>query len=214
MSHSSGSSSHSGGRYGYPQQMSEKEKMLRGLPFMHYTDPGLLRERERCTQALILYNEGANPDRNVSIDQRGQWFSQVLEPRKRPQNDQKDYHGPQGEIGDLSIVDTPFRCDYGYHIHLGKEVVISAECYLQDGGGIFIGDRVVVGHRTQLLTLTASVEAKKRGGSQGKTKAGTIWIGDDVFIGAGAIVLPYVTIGKGAVVGAGSVVSRVCHVQA
>jgi acetyltransferase-like isoleucine patch superfamily enzyme len=179
------------------------------MPYLHFTDPGLLRERERCTQAVIRYNEGAIPDKNISINQRGEWFSQILEPRKRPQTDQKEHHGPQGEIGDYSIVDTPFRCDYGYHIHLGKEVVISAECYLQDGGGIHIGDRVIIGTRTQLLTMTASVDANVRGGSQGRCKAGRILIDDDVFIGAGVIVLPYVTIGKGAVVGAGSVVTRV-----
>lgn len=183
--------------------------MFRGLPYLHCIDPQLIRDRERCVQALFNYNKAANPNEGASADYRASFFTAVLEPRKRLQADQKDHAGPVGEVGDCTLVEAPFKCDYGYHIHLGKEVLISADCYLQDGGGIWVGDRTIVGSGVQLLTTAASVDAKMRGGSKGRMKAGLIKIGDDVFIGAGATVLPYVTVGNGSVVGAGSVVTKV-----
>ena len=102
-----------------------------------------------------------------------------------------------------TLVEAPFKCDFGYHIHLGKDIVVQPGCYFQDAGGIFVGDRVIVGPSTQLLTMTAANDCNQRRGSQGHFKAGAIRIEDDVYIGSNVLVLPYVTIGKGSVVGAG-----------
>ncbi|KAK5171055.1 uncharacterized protein LTR77_004199 [Saxophila tyrrhenica] len=200
------SSSHGSGRGRH--HLSEKDKMLRGMPYLQYFDQQLIRERERCAQACLRYNKAAKPDGGISASQRAVFFSQILDPRES-----KDFVGPAGDIGSGTIVESPFKCDYGYHIHLGNDTIISMECYLQDGGGVFIGNRVVIGARVQLLTSTTSVDARVRAGGDGPgtrvtVKSGSIWVGDDTFIGAGAIVLPYVRIGNGAVVGAGSVVTR------
>lgn len=194
-----------------PHHLIEKDKMLRGLPFAHYKDPQLLDERKWCTQALNQYNDAANPDKNYSLSSRAEFMQRVLNPRKRTQSskEQENHWGPEGEVGALTIIEVPFKCDYGYHVHIGKESVISADCYFQDGGGIHIGDRVVIAPNVTLLTITASVDPKLRKGSEGLLKARTISVSDDVFIGAKAVVLPGVTIGKGAVVGANSVVTRV-----
>jgi acetyltransferase-like isoleucine patch superfamily enzyme len=191
-------------------ELIEKDKMLRGQPYMHYTDSTLIHERNRCLVALNQYNNAFDPNQGISPPQRADFFTRILNPGRRP-NNHGGYriYGPKGDIGDRTLVESPFKCDFGYNVHLGHDCVISSDCYLQDGGGIFIGDRVIVGTRTQILTMTASLDARERGGSQGRVRAGVIRIEDDVFIGAGCIILPYVTIKRGAVVGAGSVVTRV-----
>ncbi|KAK3722667.1 hypothetical protein LTR37_002237 [Vermiconidia calcicola] len=209
----SGSSSsghrHLGLGYGIVGE-TEKEKMLRGKLYLHFTDSALIHERNMCLNAVYRYNRAADPDTSglVTANQRAKLFTEILEPPRRNHKDSREHWGPIGEIQDCTIVDSPFKCDYGYHIHIGKECTIMSGCYMQDGGGIFVGDRCIIGSNVQLLTMTASVDSNLRRGSQGKVRAGSIWIQDDVLIGAGAIVLPYVTIGKGAVVGAGSVVTK------
>lgn len=160
--------------------------------------------------AVNQYNEAAKPEARRTLEEQVDFMEQVLKPRKRPTKDSSQMRwGPEGDSGSHTVIEVPFKCDYGYHIHLGKETIVSADCYFQDGGGIFIGDRVVIGPRVQLLTVTVPVGWDLRKGSEGKMEAGSVWIDDDAYIGAGAIIMPFVSIGRGAVVGAGSVVTRV-----
>lgn len=186
--------------------------MLRGEPYLHYNDEQLLNERKWCMQAVNQYNEAAKPEARRTTEEQVDFMTQILKPRRRPTKDglsSQQRFGPEGSSGSLTVVEVPFKCDYGYHIHLGKETVVSTDCYFQDGGGIFIGDRVVIGPRVQLLTVTVPVGWDLRKGSEGRMETGSVWIEDDAYIGGGAIIMPFVNIGKGAVVGAGSVVTRV-----
>lgn len=98
----------------------------------------------------------------------------------------------------------PFHTDFGRNIHIGDNVFINAGCCFQDQGGISIGNRVLIGHRVVLATLNHAEPVAERG-----TLLPTpISIGDDVWIGAGAVVCPGVSIGTGAIVAAGAVVTR------
>lgn len=98
----------------------------------------------------------------------------------------------------------PFYTDCGRNIHLGKNVFINAGCCFQDQGGIFIGDGVLIGHNVVLATLNHDSNPQKRSDMY----PAPIRIGNNVWIGAQATVLPGVTIGDGAIVAAGAVVNR------
>lgn len=98
----------------------------------------------------------------------------------------------------------PFNADCGKNIFLGEGVFINSGCKFQDQGGIYLGDRCLIGHNVVLATLNHHMDPKRRGGMVPKL----IRLGNDVWIGSGSIVLPGVTIGDGAVVAAGSVVTK------
>lgn len=98
----------------------------------------------------------------------------------------------------------PFSTDCGKNIHVGKNVFINSGCRFQDQGGIFIGDEVLIGHNVVLATLNHDSNPQKRGDMY----PAPILIGNNVWIGAQATVLPGITIGDGAIVAAGAVVTR------
>lgn len=98
----------------------------------------------------------------------------------------------------------PFYTDCGKNIHIGKNVFINMGCKFQDQGGIFIGDGALIGHNVVLATLNHAKSPQDRS----SMLPAPIHIGENVWIGANATVLPGVTIGDGAIVAAGAVVTR------
>lgn len=98
----------------------------------------------------------------------------------------------------------PFNADCGKNIFFGKGVFVNSGCKFQDQGGIYIGDGCLIGHNVVLATLNHHVDPARRGGMVPKP----IRLGNDVWVGSGAVVLPGVTIGDGAVVAAGAVVTK------
>ncbi len=98
----------------------------------------------------------------------------------------------------------PFYTEFGKNISIGKNVFINACCCFQDQGGISIGDGALIGHRVVLATINHGLAPDER---QCNYPA-PIVIGRNVWLGAGSIVLPGVTIGENAVVAAGAVVNR------
>ncbi|MBR3223265.1 MAG: sugar O-acetyltransferase [Kiritimatiellae bacterium] len=98
----------------------------------------------------------------------------------------------------------PFHTDCGKNIRIGKRVFINAGCQFQDQGGITIGDDVLIGPQTIMVTLNHDPDPDKRGGMFAKP----VVIGDKAWLGARVTVCPGVTIGEGAIVGAGAVVTK------
>ena len=98
----------------------------------------------------------------------------------------------------------PFYTDYGKNITIGKNVFINSGCCFQDQGGIEIGNNVLIGQQVVLATLNHDLIPSKRSNMQ----PSPIQIGNDVWIGAHATILPGVTIGDGAVIAAGAVVTK------
>ena len=98
----------------------------------------------------------------------------------------------------------PFYTDCGKNIHLGKNVFINSCCHFQDQGGITIGDNVLIGHNVVIATLNHNQNPKFRASIIPKP----VKIGNDVWIGSNATILPGVKIGDGAVVAAGAVVTK------
>lgn len=121
-----------------------------------------------------------------------------------------------GAVGDGAWIEAPFFCEYGSHVTVGAGTFINTGCTMLDAAAITIGARVLVAPRVQLLTVTHPVDARERWigdapghvGAPYRTMAAPITIEDDVWLGAGCIVLPGVLIGRGTTVGAGAVVTR------
>ncbi len=163
---------------------SEWDKMVGGQRY-DASDPQLVRARERARALSFRFNH-APPEHD---EVRRQAIAALL-----------------GGLGQRVRVEPPFHCDYGVNIHLGDDVYVNMNCVMLDCALVRIGDRVLVGSGVQLVTAAHPVDFAER--KIGLEFAMPITIGDDVWIGAGAIICPGVTIGARSVIGAGSVVVR------
>jgi maltose O-acetyltransferase len=111
-----------------------------------------------------------------------------------------------GGLGEGTEIRSPFHVDYGSHITIGARCFANYGLVALDVAPIAIGDDVQIGPHVQLLTPTHPVEPGPR---RDRWEAALpITIGDNVWLGGGAIVLPGVSIGDDTVVGAGAVVTR------
>lgn len=98
----------------------------------------------------------------------------------------------------------PFYMDFGKNITFGENVFVNASCHFQDQGGIRIGDNALIGHQVVLASLNHDMNPKDRG----NLYPGEIVIENDAWVGSNATVIKGITIGEGAVVAAGSVVTK------
>jgi maltose O-acetyltransferase len=156
--------------------------MLAGEIF-NCLDPDLDAERQRAKDLLRVYNSTeTEPERQTIL-------RQLL-----------------GQIGQNSIIEAPFYCSYGQNIHIGDHVFLNVLCTILDNNEVHIGHHVMIGPAVQLYTAAHLLEAESR--NQGWEVARPIVIEENVWLGGGAIILPGVTIGRNAVVGAGAVVSQ------
>jgi maltose O-acetyltransferase len=111
-----------------------------------------------------------------------------------------------GHFGRGSVLKPSFRCDYGYNILIGRNVFVNYDCVFLDCNRITIGDDVQIGPAVQIYTAQHPTDPETR--RSGLEFALPVTVGDNAWIGGGAILCPGVTIGANTVVGAGSVVTR------
>ena len=111
-----------------------------------------------------------------------------------------------GAFGDGSEIRPPLHVDYGYQTTVGTRTFANFGLVILDVARVHIGDDVQIGPNVQLLTATHPLEPQPRRDKW--ESAAPITIGDNVWLGGGAIVCPGVTIGENTAVGAGSVVTR------
>jgi maltose O-acetyltransferase len=111
-----------------------------------------------------------------------------------------------GELASGAFICPPLYCTYGRHIHLGERSYINMGATLLDNAPIHIGTDVMIGPNVQIYTAAHALDADER--IQGVETALPVTIEDRVWIGGGAILLPGITIGREAIVGAGAVVTR------
>jgi maltose O-acetyltransferase len=109
-------------------------------------------------------------------------------------------------IGEETFLKTPFYCDYGDGITIGARSFVNFNCSMLDAAPIAIGDEVLIASGVQLITATHPIDPVPRRGAW--EQALPIAIADGVWLGAGALVLPGISIGENTVVGAGSVVTH------
>lgn len=111
------------------------------------------------------------------------------------------------ECGDKCYLELPFRASWGgRHVHFGSGIYANFNLTLIDDGHIYVGDRVLFGPNVTVVTANHPLNAALR--RQEMQYNRDVYIGENVWIGTGAIILPGVHIGKNAVIGAGSVVTR------
>ncbi|WP_028996293.1 sugar O-acetyltransferase [Azohydromonas australica] len=110
-----------------------------------------------------------------------------------------------GTGGDTVRMQPPFQCDYGVNIELGESVFFNFNCVVLDVCRVRIGHFTLFGPAVQIYTAMHPLDATLRRQQEYGTP---VEIGDDVWVGGGAIILPGVHIGSRAVIGAGSVVTR------
>lgn len=111
-----------------------------------------------------------------------------------------------GSVGENFVLHSPFRCDFGFNIHIGDNFVGNFNLSILDEASVVIGDNVMIGPNCSLVTIVHSLDASQR--NEGVMAARPIVIGDNVWIAANVVILPGVSIGDGAVIGAGSVVTK------
>lgn len=107
-------------------------------------------------------------------------------------------------IDKSTTVFVPFHTNFGRHIRIGKNVFINHACSFLDLGGITIEDDVQIGPRVSVITENHSVDPSKRKHLELKS----VHIKRNVWIGAGATILPCVTVGENAIIAAGAVVNK------
>ena len=162
-----------------------REQMSKGTPMMFGTDLlaafyeyGL--EAARLT--MELNSKYHTPDEIRAL------FAQLI---ARPVDDK------------LHII-PPFYTEFGKNIKLGKGVFINTCCHFQDNGGIEIGDGAMLGNNVTIVTLNHDLNPATRANAFPQP----VKIGKKVWLGANCTILPGVSIGDNAVIGAGSVVVK------
>lgn len=125
------------------------------------------------------------------------------------------YHEPArvrellGELTGTAIDETvtlfpPLHSDFGKNLRIGRRVFINSGCRFQDQGGVSIGDDALIGHNLVVATLNHPLDPTRRA----DLTPAPVVIGRNVWIGANVTILPGVSIGDDAVIGAGSLVTR------
>jgi len=111
-----------------------------------------------------------------------------------------------GFIGQGVVVRPPFYCDYGFNIRIGRSAFLNFNCVILDICEVKIGEGTQIGPGVQIYAADHPRDPAQR--RAGLELGRPVHIGENVWIGGGAIILPGVTIGQDAIVGAGAVVTR------
>lgn len=166
-------------------KMNIREKMHNGELYLP-TDESILVEQFGYVDLLYDYNM----TRPTEIEKRLELLPELL-----------------AEAGEGCYIEPPFRSNWGgHHVHFGKNVYANFNLTLVDDTHIYVGDNTMFGPNVIVATGGHPVLAELR--AQGYQYNAPVHIGKNCWIGAGAIIVPGVTIGDNTVIGAGSVVTK------
>lgn len=164
--------------------MNHKERMLAGLPYKAWMD-GLSQERLENKKRIYAFNH-LEPDR---FDEKEKLLKEIL-----------------GKTGEYVNIEAPFHCDYGYNIEVGENFFANYNFTVLDVGKVRIGANAQIAPNVSIYTAGHPVHPDSR--NSGYEYGIGITIGDNVWIGGNACIMPGVTIGDNVVIGAGSVVTK------
>ncbi|MBS4218360.1 sugar O-acetyltransferase [Bacillus sp. FJAT-49711] len=164
--------------------MSAKDKMLNQEFYLTW-DKELTKDRERAKDLLFELNH-LKPS---SRFERNQVIQQLIP-----------------SIGENAWIESPFNCDFGYNISTGDNFYANSNCTILDCAKVTIGHNVLFGPNVGLYTPNHPIDADER--KAGYERSLPINIGDNVWIGGSAVIVPGVTIGDNTAIGAGSVVTK------
>jgi maltose O-acetyltransferase len=163
---------------------TEKQKMLAGELYLA-ADPVLVAERHRARRLTRLYNSTTEEETETRSQILLELFSAA---------------GPTIEI------EPPFYCDYGSNIYAGDGFYMNFGGVILDCNPVHIGEKVLCGPSVHIYTATHPTNPETR--LSGLELAVPVRIGNNVWIGGGAIICPGVTIGDHTTIAAGSVVVK------
>jgi maltose O-acetyltransferase len=163
---------------------SEKDKMLAGELY-DASAPEIQAELAATHRWLARYN--------AALDMASSYRHTLLRERL-------------AAVGDGAVIRPPFHCDYGFNISLGAGAFLNFNCVILDVVEVMIGDRTQIGPGVQILAADHPRDPALR--ASGLEFGRPVRVGRNVWIGAGAIILPGVSIADDALIGAGSVVTR------
>lgn len=167
--------------------MTEKEKMLHSLPFLT-GDAALMADKAAARSRVNAYNAIDDSDPECA-SRREAALKSIF-----------------GHCGEAAFLKPPFHCDYGYQISVGDHFFANFDCVLLDGGKITIGNHCMLGPGVCIFAITHPLDPTERDKGIGIPK--DVTLGNHVWIGGNATILPGVTLGDNVVVGAGSVVTK------
>lgn len=174
--------------------MTEREKMLAGQLY-DCGDPELLTQWHRAKDLMRDYNRADSAD----LQEKERILGELL-----------------GGRGKNLWITAPFYVDYGNNIYFGDNCEVNMNCTFLDDNRIVIGNHALIAPNVQIYTAFHPTNALDRFGEPRedgsfafcRTQTAPVIIGDRVWIGGGAIIMPGVTIGDNVVIGAGSVVTK------
>ena len=143
--------------------MTDKQKMLVGEYYIAW-DETLTQEREYAKDVLHAFN--------------------LLLPSKRKERAEV-IGGLFNACGEGCWIESPFNCDYGYNISVGKNFYTNTNCCILDCAPVTIGDNVLIGPNVGIYTPEHALDATER--AQGYERALPVEIGDNVWICGGEI---------------------------
>jgi maltose O-acetyltransferase len=161
-----------------------KDRMLRGQLYIA-DDEDLATDFRRAQEILERYNRSAFAEQDL----RDQLLRELL-----------------GDCGEDVHIRPPFHLEYGTRVSIGAGTFFNYDCLMLDVAPVTIGAACQVASRVQFITATHPIDPEPR--RIGWESAKPIALGDNVWLSAGVIVCPGVTIGDHTVVGAGAVVTR------
>lgn len=163
---------------------TEKEKFLAGEPYQIF-DAELATDETKARALCQRLNALADTETEAKQALLAQLF---------------------GKVGTNCYVQPNFRCDFGYNIFVGDNFICNYDSVILDIAPVHIGNDVMFGPHVQIYAATHPLDAERRRARIGL--GAPITIGDNVWLGGGATVLPGVTIGANTVVGANSTVTH------
>jgi maltose O-acetyltransferase len=167
-----------------PLEKTEKQKMLAGELYLA-SDPELVTGRQRAYRLTQLYN--------TTTEEEQESRSRLL-------------HELFGELGSGCQIVPSFYCDYGSNIYAGERFYMNYGCVILDCNTVEIGNDVLCAPYVQIYAAYHPTDPNLR--LTGRELAAPVKIGNNVWIGGGAIICPGVTIGDNTTIGAGSVVVK------